>query len=103
MLKCIEEVRVHILYLFTDLIGKHLTLNDRVILLRICRRNFLSIDAKLEHINRAVVIHCDLRQWAELLRNVCHKGRLNQSRLNNLLKDIVRDLVIFELTVDFYI
>ncbi len=101
MLKCIEEVGVHVLYFFANLFSKHLTLNYRVVLLRICGCNFLAVDTQLKNINRAIVVHSDFCQWAQLLRNMRHEGRLNQGRLDQFLKDVVSDLVIFELTIDF--
>ena len=80
--------------LFTDLIFEHLALDDRVVLLGVCRGNFLAVDAEFEDVDRAVVVFSDLGQWAKFARDVRDEGRLDERWLDQLFKDIVSDLVV---------
>ena len=94
MLERCKEIGIHVLLLLPDLIFEHLALNDRVVLLGVCRGNFLAVDAEFKDVDRAVVIFSDLGQWAKFAWDVRDEGRLDERRLNQLFEDIISDLVV---------
>jgi hypothetical protein len=65
-----QEVLVDVLLLLARLRLEHLALHVGVVLLRVGRRDLHAADAQLEHVERRRVLAVDLRQRAELLRQV---------------------------------
>src|SRR5450631_1806729 len=89
-----QEVLVDALGLAPGLLLEHLALDVRVVLLGIRRRDLHAPDAQLEDVERRGVLPVDLRQRAELLRQVQDERRLDEPRLDLLGEDLVGDLEV---------
>ena len=79
---------------------EHLALHERIVLLRVGRRDLHPADGKLEHVERRRILAVDLGQRAELLRQVEHEGRLDEGRLDPLGEDLVGDLEFLPVRLD---
>ena len=86
MLQGNQKVLIQFLRFLTNLFHKCLSLYRRIILLRISRSDFLSVDAEFENIYGGRIGLGNLRQWAKFSRNMSYESRLDQGMFDDFFE-----------------
>ncbi len=102
MLESDEEIFVKFLGLFPHLSLEGLTLEKRIVLLRVGRCDLLSVYAELEDVDGGGIVLGDLCKRAKLPWNVGNESGLHKGMLDDFLKNIVGDLEVLQVGIDFY-
>ncbi len=90
-----QKIFVQFLLLAAGLMFQCGALLDRVVLLGVAGRNFLTVDAALEDFNRGRVVGRQFGERHELLRQMRDERGLNQRRLDQFFKHRAGDFKIF--------